>query len=539
MQNNKEYNNSYIDINECTTRGACSISPAIAALEELSIVFLKQLAFYLLKLEKLGASNSQIKFEIITILATLVSVNEFSENQLFKAVMNEYYMLSNTKSIYFKTCKEQNISPKKLKEISDFSQNTTISQAITLGEKLFLKRINANDLKIENLLTILLILTQSISLNLLKLADFSIYKNEIFHEILKSLDITNHRKPTLQKITTQINKLAQFDSKLQIEICDTLLKTFGKISKISLSHSTQKGKAILVSGNSFLDLYRILEETKDKNIDIYTHSNLLITHALEKFAKFKHLKGHYGDTTENCILDFATFPGSILLTKNSKNNTEYFYRGRLFSSDYITPNGVIKIENNDYSQLIEAAKNAKGFAKGKAKPDTILGFNEKEIFNKIKEVSKNLEKGQIKHLYIIGINSNLETGKIYLNELFSKLKKDEFIISFYNFPEKENVLSINIGNYTPLGTNIIKNIFEKISPELNNITFFFTTCDVMTLSGIIRLKSLGVKHIYMNKCPSTLINPSVYKTFTEHYKIKTLSNSTKDLKEIRSKKSTQ
>jgi hydroxylamine reductase len=538
MQNNKEYNNT-LDINECTTRGACTLSPAIAALEELSLSFLKQLAFYLLKLEKLGASNSQIKFEIITILATLVSVNEFSENQLYKTVMNEYYMLSNTKNIYFETCKKQNIIPKKLKEISDFSQNTTISQAITLGEKLFLKRINSNNLKIENLLSILLILTQSISLNLLKLADFSIYKNEIFHEILKSLDITNLRRPTLLKITSQINKLAELDSKLQIEICDTLLKTFGKISKINLSHSTRKGKAILVSGNSFLDLYRILEETKDKNIDIYTHSNLLITHALENFSKFKHLKGHYGDTTENCILDFATFPGSILLTKNSKNNTEYFYRGRLFSSDYITPNGVIKIENNDYSKLIEAAKNAKGFAKGKTKPDTILGYDEKEVLNKITEISQKLKDEQIKQLYIVGINSNLETGKIYLNELYSKLKNDEFIISFYNFPEKENVLSINIGNYTPLGTNIIKNLFKQISPELENITFFFTTCDVMTLSGIIRLKTLGVKNIFMNKCPSTLINPSVYKTFTENYKIKTLTNATKDLKEIRKNKNTQ
>jgi hydroxylamine reductase (hybrid-cluster protein) len=61
----------------------------------------------------------------------------------------------------------------------------------------------------------------------------------------------------------------------------------------------------------------------------------------------------------------------------------------------------------------------------------------------------------------------------------------------------------------------------------------------MTISGIIRLKSIGVKNIYMNKCPSTLINPSVFKTFTKAYKIKTTTKANEDLNEIRKNKSTQ
>ncbi len=44
------------EINECTARGACSIAPNIAALQELVMYFIRQTAFYLLKLEKLGAN---------------------------------------------------------------------------------------------------------------------------------------------------------------------------------------------------------------------------------------------------------------------------------------------------------------------------------------------------------------------------------------------------------------------------------------------------------------------------------------------------
>ena len=74
-------------------------------------------------------------------------------------------------------------------------------------------------------------------------------------------------------------------------------------------------------------MYNFIGFRKDLNIDVYTHSNLLIAHAFAKFNSYPNLRAHYGDTTENCILDFSTFPGAILLTKNSRNTTEYLYRG--------------------------------------------------------------------------------------------------------------------------------------------------------------------------------------------------------------------
>ena len=133
------------------------------------------------------------------------------------------------------------------------------------------------------------------------------------------------------------------------------------MTKADVSYSTAQGKAILVSGSNFSELLKVLKNTENENIDIYTHSDLLLAHSLSEFKKYPNLKGHFGDQTENNILDFATFPGSILLTKNAKRTTEYLYRGRLFSNGYIVPKGVIKIENNDYSELINSAKKCERF----------------------------------------------------------------------------------------------------------------------------------------------------------------------------------
>ena len=82
---------------------------------------------------------------------------------------------------------------------------------------------------------------------------------------------------------------------------------------------------------------------------------------------------------ENCILDFATFPGAIFLTKNFSQNLEFLYRGRLFTTAKIQPQGVVKIDNDNYTPLIESALAAKGFAKGRAKDSEFVGYDSEKL----------------------------------------------------------------------------------------------------------------------------------------------------------------
>lgn len=533
MQTNEILN----DINECTSRGACSVSPAISALEELAVIFLQHNACYILKLERLGAKNDNIKYQIINTLASLVSVNEFNDKQLYEIVRNEYFLLEDTKKNYRQLCKKENLIPKEIKSVSGFNSKTAAAGAISIGEKYLRRKYKKFTPAQKNFTEILLIIIKSVSLNLTKLSGFAEFDDEIYHEILKTLNMYNREKISLSEIKSCVNTLADLDNKLQLKISSLLLKTFGGITKVMVSHSTRRGKAVLVSGSNFFDLLSVLEETKDKDIDIYTHSNLLIVHALERFKRYEHLKGHYGDQTENCILDFATFPGSILLTKNSGNSHEYFYRGRLFSNDYIVPNGVIKIENNDYTNLIETALNAKGFSKGRIKEDTPLGFDETDISQKFENLITKLKEGEISRLYIIGINAHLEAQKIYFNEFFKNLLDDEFVISFSYESKKDNVLTINTGNYIPLVSRILNSFFEKFSHSCGNIVFFFTTCDVMTISSIVLLKNIGAKHLYMAQCPPTIINPAVFETFKNEYNIENTTTAKNDLSNIRKNKS--
>ena len=162
-------------------------------------------------------------------------------------------------------------------------------------------------------------------------------------------------------------------------------------------------------GYNIKELENILENVKNENIDVYTHDDMILAHTFPKFRKYAHLKGHFGKGLENCLIDFAIFPGPIILTRNSLHNIENFYRGRLFTTDYsISPKGVIKIDSSNFEEVITSAKKAKGFKTGKICNSIIIGFNYDEITELIDEKIKSCKYKQI---FIIGPDENIEEQK--------------------------------------------------------------------------------------------------------------------------------
>ena len=143
---------------------------------------------------------------------------------------------------------------------------------------------------------------------------------------------------------------------------------------------------------NIMELENILEGLKDTDIDVYTHDEMMLAYTFPKFSEYKNLKGQYGCGVENCLLDFATFPGPIILTKNSLHNIENFYRGRLFTTDYTFPKGVIKIDNNNFSEVIKSAKDAKGFKTGKICESVSVGYDIKKITQKVLKTIKKIIK---------------------------------------------------------------------------------------------------------------------------------------------------
>lgn len=521
------------EYNECTARGACSISPNISSLQEVLLIFIKQLAFYAIKLREFEESDtSDIENAVITGLSTLVTTTDYSDRLLMDIVRRLFDTLNDAKTLYHNICTEKNITCDDLAFELKIDSSTNLSEVVSQGEKIFLEKYKKMSAAQKNLSEILLFVLKSMCLNILQLKDLGENTDNAVKNVLSGLNTLNNKKAQSQTIREEIEKLAEADNRLLGEINKAQINIYGALTEAEVSHSTSPGKAILVSGGSLDNLYDLLEKAINENIDVYTHGDLLIAHAFSSFNKFEHLKGHFGDCMENCILDFATFPGAILLTKNFSQNLEFLYRGRLFTTAKIQPRGVVRIENDNFTPVIESAKSAKGFAKGQKKAPETVGFNQEVLEQKLDNIAAGFNRGDIQYLFIIGVATYSYVNQEYFKALFKSLPKNSYVISFSYTADIPDILHLNLVNNLPLIYSVVENLFSKIPLNSDRIAFFLTRCDVNSISNMIGLKRRGAKNIFLAKCPPNSMNPSVLKTLQEDFLIQLTTDAASDLKRI-------
>ena len=342
-------------------------------------------------------------------------------------------------------------------------------------------------------------------------------------EILNSLDISPGSEQKLQKL---IIKAAETNINITKHLKQIQEEKYGTQGEAAVSYSTTPGKAVLVVGSDIRELETILNALKNSVIDVYTHDEMMIAHTFPKFREYKRLKGQFGQGLENCLIDFATFPGPIILTKHSLHNIDNLYRGRLFTTDNTLPKGVIRIKDNNYEDVIQSALSAKGFKRGKQCESTVVGYDFEKTITQIKN---KLANGYKKVLFIGLEKYSLEQDS-YFEKLIKHSSNETLIISFsYNY-KKENLIHVN-ACFDSLG--LIK-IFDEIHKSEFPITVFMPKCNRNTISEMIYLSNFKNTAVYVGKCTPILLNPSLIQTLQDIFSIKEIKTAKEDLKEIES-----
>ena len=513
------------EYNNCTAKGACSISPNISSMQEVMFIILRQISYYLLKLIDFNIYKNEIIKDLILEISVIDGAKDLSEAQILNSFSKQYLNLVSCRKEYLNICKDNRTNCDDLKNLIKLSPKTSLAAILKKGDKEFIHKYKKLNFNQKYYAEILLALIKSVSINLSNLYEFNSDFYGISKEVLIALNLFNANRISTEKFKEEMLALAKCDVRLLDLISTAQVEYFGELIQAKVSFSTRPNKAILVSGSNLEDLKLVLESVKNEEIDVYTNGNLLIAHAFPYFNNSKNLIGHYSNGSFNTILDLATFPGAILFTKNEAKNIEYLYRGRLFTTDDIAPKGVVKIENNNLTPLIESAKQAKGFAKGQQRNSIIVGYNDKSFE---KEVNKIVNSNPDK-IFIIGHTEITINVKDYFKKFFSIMPPNTYAISFSYDPKLNNVLTINLANDYALIYRTLNQIFEKIPLDSDKLAFFLTKCDVNSLSNIINLKNRGAKNIFLSDCPPLVINPAILQAFTKLFEINKITNPKDDL----------
>lgn len=512
----------------CISKGICSINPRTSSLREVLVMYLKHLAFYTLQLKHLGVKNEYTEDIILNTLSGLMSNLETGNEQFYQTLVNLKTMILETVDTYQKVCRERNIQPREISTEIKLHKKLEITDLIQQGEQEFARKLKLLPEEKRSLYEIMFLVIKSICINLVELKTFGLNDEYAYAEILYLLNTLNYPELSKDILLKKINKAVTTDFKLMQKLYVTRKEKYGEQTEAEVSYTTRPNKAILVAGTNIQELKNVLDAAKDKNIDIYTHGEMIVAYTYPKFREYEHLRGQFGKGIENCLLDFATFPGAILIARHSLENIEYLYRGRLFTTDNFVPQGVVKIYDNDFSGLITSALSAKGFKSGKERETVKVGCNSSDLTEKIEHLINNIHS--YKNIIILGTEVHTSEQREYFENLLKHIPQDTAVISLSDSYNGHNIININ----TAPDFYMLYRIYEKIkqSAEENNvnISLFLAKCDKHTISNILNLKRLGIKHIFLSKCTPIMLNPTLTKTLKKVFDIRPTTSASEDIK---------
>lgn len=516
----------------CNTEGICSINSTISSLQEVIIIYLKSLAFYISKLKSSGIENDSGKFVVFYALFNIITNADYKQNEFNTIISKLYDEIHFAKQIYIEKCTIDGKEIEKLKTYFKLIRTFTISDAVKKGEKYSIKKTNAYNNIQNEYYEILLTMLKSISIRIIENYRLGKYLPSAYFSIMEILNTMNFINFNEENIKNVIKTSVETYHILTRLFFETQKELYGEIKETEVSFSTTPGKAILVSGFDFKKLEEILKATHGLEIDVYTHGmEMLMSHAHTNFQKYANFKGHYGFGIEASLMDFSTFPGAIIMSKSTIQRVEFFYRGRLFTLDPIAPMGVTPLEERDISPLIKSAINSKGFSNGQQRPSISVGYDEKALKNKIFEVSEKILSGEIKHLFIIGLINHKLINKTYFKDLFEIFPDDCFAFSLCYPINSENIYHLKSFYDYSYALKIFETLESFTSLSKLPLTVYITKYDRHTISNMLYLANKGVKNVFIGNYTSQMINPSLITSIQKLYNVKEISEPKKDLEQ--------
>lgn len=517
---------------ECTLKGICSISPTMSAVKAALFGYLEELAFYIKKIRTMKAGNQEIKSNFLDIFSVLITNIEYTEDILYKVVLTAQESIFKTKEFYKQLCEENNAYPAffkpQIKLYHGFNINDIIRQGRKFDEKF---RKNLSPEQVKGLETVLVVL-KSICLYILELKSLNIDFDKYYEEIVFALCIKEKHNLSIEAIKEYICKYSEIDYELMNIVFEARKQEFGEFIETDVLTTPKEGKCILVAGANIKELEIILEATKDKGIDIYTHGQMVTGHTFSKLKQYPNLIGHYGKGAEYYMTDFVNFPGPIFLTKLSLFKVDTLYFNSIYTTNAFTPANTRKITDYDFEPIIKSALMAEGFDETLPEKRIKYGINEENYENELNKIVEKIKNKEIKNIFTIGVSNKTDVQIDYFKKFMNLLDETCYVISFYYTNKPENTLCTNIDYAFPFLYKAL-NIFLPLKEQFDlKINIFYTRCEPHSISNIFYLRQLNIDGIYFHQCSPLLINPGLVDFSFELFNVKRYTTPENDFQEI-------
>ena len=357
----------------------------------------------------------------------------------------------------------------------------------------------------------------------------------------------------LGELTAHVLKTGGVNFKCMELLDKANTETYGQPEPTKVTTNIKKGPFIVVSGHDLHDLALLLEQTKDRGINIYTHGEMLPCHAYPELKKYPHLKGNFGTAWQNQQKEFANLPAPILFTTNCIMPVKDSYKDRVFTTSVVAYPECKHIgEDKDFTPIIEKALELGGYKEDKKMHginggDVLtVGFGHHTVLSVADKVIEGVKNGDIRHIFLVGGCDGARPGRNYYAEFVKKTTKDTLVLTLacgkYRFNDLDlgeingipRILDMGQCNDAYSAINVAFELAKAFNCGINELplSLVLSWYEQKAVCILLTLLYLGFENIKLGPSMPAFISPAIFDILVEKFKIKPITKPEKDLEEI-------
>jgi len=526
----------------CDKVGVCGKQPDVAALHNLLIYALKGLSLVAIEGRKVGVSES--------------NVNRFTSEAMFSTLTNVDFDPERIVALINKCVELREGLKVKVKEAggkTDFGDGPAAfvpkgsrEDMIALGEEFGFGPDPSKNPDIRSLKHTLIFGLRGVSAYtnhafILGQEDEKVY--EFIHE---GLAATLRDDLTVDDVVRLVLKCGEINLRA-MELLDAgNTGAYGHPVPTKVPLGTKKGKALLVSGHDLRDLEEILKQSEGKGINVYTHGEMLPTHAYPGLKKYPHFYGHYGTAWQNQHKEFPEFPGPILMTTNCIQKPLDSYKENIFTTGLVGWPDVKHIADKDYSPVIQKALEMPGYTADIDKGEVTVGFARNTVLGVADKVIEAVKAKQIRHFFLVAGCDGAKPGRNYYTEFVEKVPQDCVVLTLacgkFRFFDKDlgdiggipRLLDVGQCNDAYSAIQIAVALAKAFGVGVNDLplSMVLSWYEQKAVAILLTLFYLGIKDIRLGPSLPAFITPNVLDVLVKNFNIMPISTPDEDLKAI-------
>ena len=330
-------------------------------------------------------------------------------------------------------------------------------------------------------------------------------------------------------------------------------ETFGDPVPVSVSLTVEKGPFIVVTGHDLEDIKQLLEQTKDKGINIYTHGEMLPAHAYPELKKYPHLKGNFGTAWQNQQKEFENIPAPVLFTTNCLMPPKASYADRVFTTSVVSYPELVHIgEEKDFTPVIEKALELGGYAVDR--PFTginggsavMTGFSHGAVLGVADQVIAAVKSGAIRHFFLVGGCDGARPGRNYYTEFVKQTPADTVVLTLacgkYRFNDLvlgtigglPRLMDVGQCNDAYGAVRIALALADAFGCGVNDLplSLVLSWYEQKAVCILLTLLYLGIRNIRLGPTLPAFVSPGVLNYLVENFHIAPVTTPEEDLKTL-------